>query len=70
MEKPYNLKERLQALGKKQRSLLPELSERGLNFDPSRLSDAINGLRLNPKAREALEICDAVVANWERQARL
>jgi len=70
MELPYNLKERLRVLGRKQRSLIPELAAFGIEYDPTRLSDALNGLRLNPKARQALALCDKIVANWERQARL
>ena len=64
----YNLKARLEALGKTQVWLLIELRKRGMVTQPPQLSNIINGLYTYPKAKAVMEMCNLIIKEAEENA--
>ena len=64
----YNIKERLDALGKTQVWLMRLLRARGYHVQPPQLSNIINGNYTYPKAKIILTACDGVLREVENNA--
>lgn len=64
----YNIKERLNELGKSQVWLLKELRGRGFAIQPPQLSNIINEVYTYPKARCVLEECNKILLYYEKIA--
>lgn len=64
----YNIKERLNQIGKSQVWLLQMLRARNVNTQPPQLSNIINGNYTYPKAQAILEICNDVLTEVENNA--
>ena len=62
----YNIKQRLDALGKSQVWLLRKLRERGFSTQPPQLSNVINGNYTYPKATAMLEECNKILLEFEQ----
>ena len=65
----FNIKARLAVLGKKQVSLLPELEKRGINTNPSQLSNSLNGFYKGGKYSDIVSACNEIVSAWEQQSK-
>lgn len=61
----YNIKDRLDALGKSQVWLLRKLRERGFSTQPPQLSNIINGNYTYPKANMLLGECNQILSEYE-----
>lgn len=64
----YDIKSRLDSLGKSQVWLLKELRKRGINTQPPQLSNIINGIYTYPKAQLVGKTCDEIIKEAERDA--
>ena len=64
----YNIKDRLDSLGKSQVWLLKELRKRGINTQPPQLSNIINGIYTYPKAQLVGQTCDEIIKEAESDA--
>lgn len=62
----YQIKDRLESLGKTQVWLLRKLRERGFSTQPPQLSNIINGNYTYPKATALLEECDKILCDFEQ----
>ena len=61
----YNIKSRLDSLGKSQVWLLKKLRERGVTTQPPQLSNIINGIYTYPKAQLVGKVCDEILTEVE-----
>ena len=66
----YNIKNRLDALGKTQVWLLIELRKRGVLTQPPQLCNIINGIYTYPKAQLVGKTCDEILKEAENNAEL
>lgn len=64
----YNLKARLEALGKTQVWLLIELRKKGVITQPPQLCNILNGLYTYPKAKMVSELCNVIIKEAEENA--
>ena len=64
----YNLKARLEALGKTQVWLLIELRKKGVVTQPPQLCNILNGLYTYPKAKSVMEMCNTIIKEAEENA--
>lgn len=63
----YNIKKRLNAMGRKQVALLKPLRERGFTVSPSKLSDALNERQVSDAYQIITKTCNEIVTMWEKQ---
>lgn len=61
----YNIKQRLDKLGKSQVWLLKELRKRGFTTQPPQLCNIINGIYTYPKAQLVGKTCDEIIKEVE-----
>ena len=61
----YDIKNRLDALGKTQVWLLMELRKRGVITQPPQLCNIINGIYTYPKAQLVGKTCDEIIKEAE-----
>ena len=61
----YNIKNRLDILGKSQVWLLKELRSRGVITQPPQLCNIINGIYTYPKAQLVGKMCDEILKEVE-----
>lgn len=66
MKSTFQIKERLETLGKTQAWLVSELGKRGFEVPPPLLSSVINGVYTNSIAERILKVCDLVLTDVER----
>lgn len=64
------IKERLDAVGKTQVWLLRMLRSAGVNIQPPQLCNIINGNYTYPKAKRVLSVCNDILTEVERNARI
>ena len=64
----YDIKNRLDTLGKSQVWLLKELRKRGVTTQPPQLSNIINGIYTYPKAQLVGKVCDEIIKEAENDA--
>lgn len=62
----YNIKNRLNDLGKSQVWLLQQLRCDGVSVQPPQLSNFINGVYTYPKAGVVLKKCDEIISRAEQ----
>ena len=64
----YDIKNRLNKLGKSQVWLLIELRKRGVTTQPPQLCNIINGIYTYPKAQLVGKACDEIIKEAEKNA--
>ena len=62
----YNIKDRLDKIGKSQVWLLMELRKRGVMTQPPQLCNIINGIYTYPKAQLVGKECDEIIKEVEK----
>ena len=62
----YDIKERLDKIGKSQVWLLMELRKRGVMTQPPQLCNIINGIYTYPKAQLVAKECDEIIKEVEQ----
>lgn len=65
----FNIKERLDSLGKSQVWLLKKLREQGVEIQPPQLCNIINGNYTYPKAKSVGEKADEIIKEAENNAK-